>query len=89
MGDIVSLDDQRPHIGGPAKCLCCGHEWHAVAMSGTLNIECPECHTLKGVFSAVVSPETRWECKCGNDLFFIDTHDMMCANCGLRHWPFG
>lgn len=70
---------------GEAFCNHCRHEWTARAPEGTTQLECPECHTLKGMFRGEHSPsdgEERRECACGGQLFFIMPEGHMCANCG-------
>ena len=41
-----------PHLEGPAKCLACKHEWHAVARTGedSVDMVCPKCDTRRGQF---------------------------------------
>ena len=69
---------------GPAHCRECNHKWEALAPEGTVKLECPECHTLKGVFDYGISPGKGviWECACGNDLFCITPDGMYCWRCG-------
>lgn len=84
MTNVISLDEYKPHISGEATCLTCGHEWMAVAPIGTVELECSECHTFKGVFVGMTAPDTVWECNCGNQHFYIDPDGAMCAKCGTR-----
>ena len=84
MSNVVHLSEYKPHICGEAKCLACGHKWHAVAPIGTTELDCPECETWKGVFCGFTAPETIWECNCGNQHFYIDPIGAMCAKCGTR-----
>mgnify|MGYP000489409234 CR=1 FL=1 len=79
---VIYLDDYRAHIDGEAKCLACQHEWVAVAPTGTLGLDCPECGAFKGVFKGLTAPDTVWECTCGNSLFFISPEGSMCSICG-------
>lgn len=89
MNNVVSLDAQRPHITGPAKCMCCAHKWQSVAQVGTTELECPKCGTNKGRFiNAVVRGDYgHWTCKCGNDLFHVTPAGNYCPNCGIWHDP--
>jgi len=50
MGEVIELDDYRPHVSGEAACLLCGHMWVAVAPVGTVVLECPGCHSMAGRF---------------------------------------
>lgn len=78
-------EDSQPHIEGPAKCVGCGHRHHAVALSGTWQMECPACHMMKAVWCFPVDASgERWVCKCGNDLFHATPTGVLCANCGTR-----
>ena len=74
-----------PCMTGPARCMCCGREWQAVAPTGVLFLECPECHTEKGVFVGACWPEEGTEvreCNCGNQLFVLTREGHLCPNCG-------
>tara|TARA_R110002020_G_scaffold67854_1_gene178031 strand:- start:13 stop:282 length:270 start_codon:yes stop_codon:yes gene_type:complete len=86
MGEVLSFGIQEAdeHLKGPAKCLTCTHEWLAVTPVGTVEIECPECETKKGVYIGTAAPDTAWECGCGNQLFYIGTEGAMCARCGTE-----
>jgi len=84
MTNIVNLQEHRPHLSGNAKCLSCNHEWIAVAPIGTVELECPECGTWKGVYAGLTAPDTVWQCNCGNQHFYITGEDAMCSRCGLR-----
>lgn len=84
MGEVVSLDERRPHLAGPAKCLECKHEWTAVTPVGTANLECPSCNLPKGVLVGLVGPSDGvvWTCNCGCDLFYIERKGVCCLRCG-------
>lgn len=86
--NVVSLQDRLKSqtMRGDAFCLQCGHHWVAVAPPGTVRLECPECHTEKGLFKfeCVVPDGTAvWECGCGNQLFYLTPVGHLCANCGV------
>ncbi len=53
MGDLVDLDEHRPHAVGHAKCCTCGHEWVAVVPAerpeDAPDLECPQCGHMDGV----------------------------------------
>ena len=83
--NIIDLDAHRPHIQGPAKCLHCNHEWQTVALAGVINVMCPSCGLMKGIFNGIIAPpEDRevWVCGCGNDLFRITRDASICIQCG-------
>jgi hypothetical protein len=87
MADIINLADHRPHGAGEAVCSHCKHVWEAVAPIGATQLECPECHTLKGLWKApfaVAEGDLLYVCNCGGDLFFIlpDGYHM-CRECGV------
>lgn len=74
-----------PHGSGEAFCLQCHHEWIAVVPVGTTQLECPECHTMKGLLKFAYSPSDDQlvrECNCGNQYFWITPDGHMCPNCG-------
>lgn len=83
VGDVVSIESKLPHISCPAKCLSCGHGWHAVAPCGVIELECPECLCMRGVWSRCISPEITWECGCGSRHFFVTLDGPTCAACGV------
>jgi len=78
-------EDNTPHGYGMAFCIQCGNEWTAVAPTGTVDLECPNCHTHKGKWKFEFAPAEGTlvrECNCGNRLFYLTTEGHMCANCG-------
>ncbi len=84
MADVIDLSDYQPHISGDAKCLACGYEWMAVAPIGTIELECPECHTFKGVFFLLTAPDVIFVCTCGNEHFYLGEEYPMCSKCGTE-----
>ena len=89
MSNVVNLDSGRPKLRGAALCLCCSHQWDAVADIGSVELKCPECNTWKGVFEGMTAPDTVVECVCGNQHFYLHYYDSsnycgICAKCGLR-----
>ena len=50
MGELVELDDHRPHWTGPCRCQGCGCDWVAVVPEGAdlEKLECPECGEFEG-----------------------------------------
>ncbi len=92
MAEIVSLDQKRlensPHLSGHAHCVHCGHKWVAVAPVGTRELECPECHTIKGAFTGGCEPEIGWTCNCGCYLFTISPKGVICWECGQYQTGF-
>ena len=92
MAKVILLDDHRPHITGPAKCLACGHKWEAVVLKGAeACLECPECSHFKGEFIGEWVPKgDAWMCRCENMLFFREPDgSLLCPNCGRVHTDFG
>jgi len=89
MSNVSNLDSARPKLRGAALCLCCSHQWDAVADIGSVELKCPECNTWKGVFEGMTAPDAVFECVCGNQHFYVsyDNSDYfyaMCAKCGVR-----
>ena len=72
-----------PHLVGQAHCNQCQHKWEGVAPVGTIFLECPQCHTNKGLFTNHVEPQgDRWVCGCKCQLFFVSKRGTQCMNCG-------
>ena len=72
-------------ISGDAFCLNCGHIWIAITKSGSTQLECPNCNTMKGLFKFpfdVSKDQIYRECSCGNNLFIITPNGHLCPNCG-------
>jgi hypothetical protein len=83
--NVVQLGDYRPHVTGMARCLACKHEWAAVAPIGTVELECPECSTFKGLFKGTSSTEfPQFQCNCGEMTFYVDWYGPYCCHCGSR-----
>lgn len=72
-----------PTLSGEAKCLECGHEWHATAEIGDYELHCPKCGTMKGVFIYATQPrrELVWGCQCGCQLFYVMHEGAQCFRC--------
>lgn len=86
MTNIVDINKTKPTMTGPAKCLSCRHEWQAVSSVGTKWMQCPACDLLMGRAMGPVSEEgLHWQCKCGNDLFYIKKDHAYCAVCGTTN----
>jgi DNA-directed RNA polymerase subunit RPC12/RpoP len=95
MGDVVPLArpaPREPTAEGTAVCLACKHEWHAVAPTGTTDLECPACGLVRGQwrypFSAAPG-EHIFRCTlCGSENFFVraeknGTTTINCVGCGV------
>lgn len=94
---VVSLDSRRtsPHYVGQARCANCGHLWQTVAPVGTWQLECPECHTLRGRFYlpfGIAKDEQIYTCvvlDCGGQTFVIIRKPtewaVKCERCGTDH----
>jgi len=89
MSNVVAFTKHTPkdpHGAGEAFCLGCNHKWVAVAPVGTTQLECPECHTMKGHWKFEFYPSEEQfvrECNCGNQLFYLTPEGHLCANCGI------
>lgn len=89
MGDIVQLKPKEPqeqHGAGEAFCIACKHTWAAVAPTGTIDLECPECGTMKGRWKFEFAPSEGQlirVCNCGNCYFYLTPDGHLCANCGI------
>jgi len=82
MSNIIQLSDYIPHLSGPAMCLECGSEWHAIAPLGTVHLDCPECERRTGVLKHSVLPEYTVHCGCDNNLFYLTPDGCVCRKCG-------
>jgi len=86
MGTVTRLPsrlERGPHLTGEAICTGCKHEWTAVAEVGTLQLECPSCGTMKGLFKHACEPVTAWTCNCGCFVFMISPQGVICYSCGV------
>ena len=88
MGTVTKLPtilERGPHLAGEAFCIQCKHKWVAVAPSGTVDLECPSCHTMKGLLKYPCEPEnSAWVCYCGCHVFMIsELTNIICWNCGV------
>ena len=83
---VITFPKKEQTATGEAFCIQCGHEWIAIAPTGTIQLECPECHTMKGLYRwpfSVGEGELIRECNCGNRLFILTPKGHLCANCGI------
>jgi predicted RNA-binding Zn-ribbon protein involved in translation (DUF1610 family) len=88
MGEVVSLDEMRPHLSGEALCLNCGNVHVAVAPVGVAWMECPECHLWRSTWRNQVERDgEHWHCDCGYSLFHLTPEGIYCPNCG--EWQKG
>ncbi len=74
------------HSSGEAFCMQCDHLWTAIAPTGTVELECPNCLTMKGLYRwphafGDLSQLVR-RCDCGNQLFYLTPEGHLCPNCG-------
>lgn len=89
MSNIIEFKrpEKEPHGAGTAFCFGCKHEWQQVAPVGNIDsFECPSCGTFKGRFKYEFMPavgDVKYECNCGNALFYIMPDGHLCANCGV------
>lgn len=88
MSDIISFEERwlerTEHTRGKVKCLNCKDEWNVIASVGACEFNCQKCNTMTGVYCTTISPETVFECECGNDLYYIAPEGMFCAKCSIQ-----
>ena len=85
MNKVVSINKNEKFASGEAFCLNCNHEWTAIAPVGTIQLECTNCKTMKGLFRFpfhVSEGEVYRQCSCGNSLFYLTPQGHLCPNCG-------
>ena len=84
MGDVIYVRFKEA-VEGPAKCLECGYEWYAEAPKHEVELKCPNCETMKGVWRGLYKPPSPvFVCNCGNDLFFVGKSGIKCCRCGIE-----
>jgi len=92
MSNVIAFqtkEERSPHVSGKAFCIECHHEWVSVAPTGTTQVECPSCHTHKGLFRYPCEPEgAAWACSCGCQLFMISTSGILCYKCGEYQYGY-
>lgn len=89
--NIANLFEKKEelHLSGTCICFGCKHEWSERCPIGTTELECPECHTMKGRMKyEVVRSEDHWMCNCGNTFFSITLTCIYCPNCGVKQKPY-
>lgn len=91
MGEVIELKPATRYRSGAAICRGCRHEWAAVTEGDGIDLECPECASMKGTFRWPYGPDTGqlgFQCNCGCDDFFIMKRNansapaVFCRNCG-------
>lgn len=92
MSNVVGFPGRKnstgAHITGPCVCVGCGHQWQGVAPVGTIDLECPACGALKGIWTLLIRlDEEHFYCPCGNHFLHIIRSGAYCPNCG-RAWPW-
>ncbi len=89
--DFAKAKQERsPHCRGTAFCMTCKHEWDAVWPAGTVDIECPACHSMRGrsKFDVVPAAGSAWTCMiCDNQLFTLLQDRVHCPGCG-KQWGY-
>ena len=83
--EFKKKDPIDPHNSGKARCAECKYEWIAVAPTGTVALDCPQCESGKGYFRFPCYPEGEdiWQCHCGCDVFVVvKSKGYMCWRCG-------
>jgi hypothetical protein len=89
MGEVIGVDfgakdgdTTKRHLSGSAFCTGCRHEWVAVAEAGTKVLECPKCRRDFGLYKSPVEPKAKWQCDCGEMLFWLTPDGALCRGCG-------
>jgi len=83
---VIEFPERVQSGVGEAFCIGCGHTWAGVAKTGTVDLECPNCHAMKGKWKFEFAPmpgQMVRECGCGNQLFYLTPDGHLCANCGI------
>lgn len=76
---------EEPYLAGTCFCFSCRHEWAGCSPIGAIELECPECHSMKGRMKfEVVRDELHWRCLCDNPYFSITPTCIYCPNCGEK-----
>jgi uncharacterized paraquat-inducible protein A len=73
-------------LEGWATCQQCRHKWYASEVpTGKTEIQCPKCHTAKGLFMyGHEDSESIWICNCGCHVFTISETGAICWRCGVK-----
>ena len=74
------------YTSGSAHCVQCSHTWVASGEVGNVWFECPECHSMKGVFDLPFQVEVGkkyYHCGCDNYLMILSEDGIFCPNCGF------
>lgn len=89
MDNVVEIFGNKndPHLSGEAKCIACSHDWVAIAPVGVMELECPKCESMLGMFIWPTAPKSEkvWTCDCGCQLFYIVDDGNQCYRCGDVH----
>jgi hypothetical protein len=86
-----SAVERSPHLAGEAVCIGCGYEWASVAPTGTWQLECPSCGTMKGVWRYPVGGaegDMVFRCACGCEALTAYKRGALfhlkCMSCGTE-----
>jgi hypothetical protein len=88
MNNIIDFSERTPHVEGNVHCLACRYEWVAVALPGTVYLECPSCSNIRGVWKYPIIPdkETGFICNfCKTYVFMIHRRGARCMGCAFVH----
>jgi hypothetical protein len=96
MSEIIDFgkakEERKPYASGHCYCMACNHEWLAVWPIGTIEMECPECKSMRGrsKYDYGLPDGTHvWSCQlCGNQLFNLLPDRVHCPGCGCQ-WDYG
>lgn len=89
--EIIEFKKAERYRTGTAICRGCKHEWAATTEGDGLDLQCPECLTMKATFKWPYGPcegQFVFTCNCGCQDFFIMARTetalagVFCRNCG-------
>lgn len=93
MSQVIPFKRPEPHeehLSGEAVCIGCQYKWVAVTPVGVWQLECPSCHSMKGIFRLPIGagtgdPEFVCECGCVALTAYIRHGKfwLRCMSCGL------
>ena len=86
LAQIIDFWERKEHFEGEAHCIICHHKWRAKGLLGSAWLECPKCHSMRGVLKGDIGPrlnEPQWQCgTCDNTFFILVPYAAFCIRCG-------
>lgn len=85
--EAEQLQDTVHSLSGDAICVACSYEWVTDRVEAPVfELECPSCHSMRGVFKGpVILPEKALVATCNfcrGQLFMMTTEGHFCICCG-------